>query len=89
MLYLGLAMISSALFCDAIIGNVQEKEMKTHHASNAEIVLYSYSIGVIYIFLYLIISGDFLPASKICLDVSMSETFPFCYENIQWVLSLS
>lgn len=63
-------MISAALLFDAIIGNVQEKEMKIHGASNAEIVLYSYSIGIVYIVIYLIISGDFIPAFEVCLEVS-------------------
>ena len=63
-------MISSALLFDAIIGNVQEKEMKKHQASNAEIVLYSYFIGIFYILFYLLASGDFVPAFQICQDVS-------------------
>lgn len=62
-------MISSALFCDAVIGNVQEKAMKHYKASNAEIVLYSYAIGVVYIFMYLVIGGDLIPAAEICSQV--------------------
>ena len=34
----GYVMISLALVADAIIGNVQEKAMKTHNASNEEVV---------------------------------------------------
>lgn len=62
-------MISSALFCDAVIGNVQEKAMKQYKASNAEIVLYSYAIGIVYIFVYLVVGGDLLPAARICSQV--------------------
>jgi len=65
----GLMMISTALLFDAVIGNVQEKEMKKHKASNAEVVLYSYSIGTIYILIYLLISGDFVPAFNVCAKV--------------------
>jgi adenosine 3'-phospho 5'-phosphosulfate transporter B3 len=65
---IGLAMISAALLFDALIGNVQEKEMKKHNASNAEIVFYSYFIGIFYILFYLIASGDFVPAFRVCLE---------------------
>ncbi|XP_023015703.1 adenosine 3'-phospho 5'-phosphosulfate transporter 2 isoform X1 [Leptinotarsa decemlineata] len=55
----GVIMISVALLCDAIIGNVQEKSMKSYGAANAEVVLYSYSLGFVYIFCVMVISGDF------------------------------
>jgi len=91
---IGLIMISSALFCDAVIGNVQEKAMKTHHASNAEIVLYSYSIGIFYILVYLLASGDFVPAFNVCLKHKM-ETYGYGfifsltgYIGVQIVLQL-
>lgn len=47
----GVILISGALCADAAIGNVQEKQMKLHKSSNIEVVLYSYSIGFIYILL--------------------------------------
>lgn len=47
-----------ALLCDAVIGNVQEKSMKTYGATNAEVVLYSYSIGFLYIFIVMLLTGD-------------------------------
>uniref|UniRef100_A0A1I8F0E1 Adenosine 3'-phospho 5'-phosphosulfate transporter 2 n=1 Tax=Wuchereria bancrofti TaxID=6293 RepID=A0A1I8F0E1_WUCBA len=56
----GYTMISIALFFDAIIGNIQEKSLHTYRASNNEMILYSYSIGFIYIMLGLIIYGNFL-----------------------------
>lgn len=65
----GIAMISSALLCDAIIGNVQERSMKRFNASNAEIVLYSYSIGFIYIMSVMLITGDFLEGLRFFLTV--------------------
>ena len=33
------------LMGDAVVGNVQEKTMKQHKASNAEVVFFSYSLG--------------------------------------------
>nr|AEE61957.1 unknown [Dendroctonus ponderosae] len=52
-------MISLALLCDAIIGNVQEKNMKSYGAPNAEVVLYSYAMGFVYIFVVMLLTGDF------------------------------
>lgn len=57
-------MISIALLCDAIIGNVQEKNMKVHNATNTEIVLFSYAIGFVYIFLYQLVTGEFMDGIK-------------------------
>lgn len=54
----GITMISLALLCDAVIGNIQEKSMKTYGASNAEVVLYSYSLGFLYIFIVMLLTGD-------------------------------
>ncbi|KAI6205311.1 hypothetical protein M3Y94_00777800 [Aphelenchoides besseyi] len=58
----GYVMISLALVADAIIGNVQEKTMKQHKASNCEVVTYSYSIGFVYILLGTMLSGEFFEA---------------------------
>ncbi|KAI6191766.1 UAA transporter domain containing protein [Aphelenchoides bicaudatus] len=58
----GYIMVCLALVADAIIGNVQEKEMKKHNASNSEVVFYSYSIGSIYILVGILASGEIFPA---------------------------
>ncbi|XP_044269597.1 adenosine 3'-phospho 5'-phosphosulfate transporter 2 [Tribolium madens] len=55
----GIFMISMALLCDAIIGNVQEKSMKNYGAPNSEVVLFSYSIGFLYLFIVMVATGDF------------------------------
>ncbi|XP_066249853.1 adenosine 3'-phospho 5'-phosphosulfate transporter 2 [Euwallacea similis] len=55
----GITMISLALLCDAIIGNVQEKNMKAYEALNAEVVLYSYALGFVYLFIVMLFTGDF------------------------------
>ena len=66
----GVFMISCALLCDAAIGNVQEKAMKSFKASNAEVVLYSYSIGFVYLFVILLLGGNLIPSVSQCSKVS-------------------
>ena len=65
----GIIMISMALLADAVIGNVQEKAMKTFGASNSEMVLYSYSIGLIFLGTALILSGQIFTAVRIGYEV--------------------
>ncbi|KAG5197346.1 hypothetical protein JEQ12_010800 [Ovis aries] len=62
----GVVLISLALCADAVIGNVQEKVMKLHNASNSEMVLYSYSIGFVYILLGLTCTSGLGPAVTFC-----------------------
>ncbi|XP_008829854.1 adenosine 3'-phospho 5'-phosphosulfate transporter 2 isoform X2 [Nannospalax galili] len=62
----GVMLISLALCADAVIGNVQEKAMKLHNASNSEMVLYSYSIGFVYILLGLMCTSGLGPAAAFC-----------------------
>ncbi|XP_076868759.1 adenosine 3'-phospho 5'-phosphosulfate transporter 2 [Brachyhypopomus gauderio] len=62
----GVILISLALCADAAIGNVQEKAMKLHNGSNSEMVLYSYSIGFVYILLGLLSMGGLAPAVAFC-----------------------
>ncbi|KAI2649177.1 Adenosine 3'-phospho 5'-phosphosulfate transporter 2 [Labeo rohita] len=59
-------LISLALCADAAIGNVQEKAMKLHNGTNSEMVLYSYSIGFVYILLGLLSVGGLGPAVSFC-----------------------
>lgn len=91
---LGVFMISSALLCDAAIGNVQEKAMKSSKASNAEVVLYSYLIGFVYLFTILLFSGNLVSSVKTCSQFP-TFTYGFCmlfaltgYMGIQVVLIL-
>ncbi|XP_022244659.1 adenosine 3'-phospho 5'-phosphosulfate transporter 2-like isoform X2 [Limulus polyphemus] len=72
----GVLLISSALVTDAIIGNVQEKSMKVHAASNMEVVFYSYTIGLAYIFIILIVLGQLGPAFLFCAQHPM-ETYGY------------
>lgn len=62
-------MISCALVCDAVIGNVQEKSMKAHGASNTEVVLYSYAIGFVYLLVALVLTGNLWPGFAFCTEV--------------------
>lgn len=67
---IGVAMISGALLCDALIGNIQEKTMRQHKATNTEIVLYSYSIGFVYLFVILVLTGDVFKGASFCSQVN-------------------
>ncbi|XP_065608341.1 adenosine 3'-phospho 5'-phosphosulfate transporter 2 isoform X1 [Cyrtonyx montezumae] len=62
----GVILISLALCADAVIGNVQEKAMKLHNGSNSEMVLYSYSIGFLYILFGLTCTSGLSPAVAFC-----------------------
>jgi len=87
-------MISLALLCDAIIGNVQEKNMKHYGAANAEVVLFSYALGFFYIFSVMLLTGDFVAGVKFFGQnpyISYGYTFIFSvtgYLGIQVVLTL-
>ncbi|OXU29825.1 hypothetical protein TSAR_010940 [Trichomalopsis sarcophagae] len=91
---IGVAMISCALLCDALIGNIQEKTMKQHKATNTEVVLYSYSIGFVYLFAILAFTGDMSRGASFCSKHPL-ETYGYAllfslsgYLGIQIVLSL-
>ncbi|KAK2173450.1 hypothetical protein NP493_873g01021 [Ridgeia piscesae] len=72
----GVTLISLALCADAVIGNVQEKTMKQYASSNSEMVVYSYSIGFVYILLGQIVTGQLVPAFQFCLQYPM-ETYGY------------
>lgn len=74
---IGVVLIVGALCADAAIGNVQEKQMKLHKASNIEVVLYSYSIG----FLYILIGEIFFD--------NLSGAFVFWSQVINYFLNKS
>ena len=62
----GVMLVSLALGADAVIGNVQEKWMKVFGSSSAEMVLYSYSIGSIYLLMGLIYKGIWVFFTSCC-----------------------
>lgn len=65
----GVFMISCALLCDAVIGNVQEKYMRIYAASNTEVVLYSYGLGFLYLAVVMTISGGLFDGINFCSQV--------------------
>lgn len=90
----GVIIISLALLCDAIIGNVQEKNMKLYNASTTEVVLYSYSIGFVYIFIIMLLTGDLFAGIRFCSQYPI-QTYGYAlifsltgYLGIQIVLTL-
>jgi len=62
----GILMISISLISDAAIGNLQEKTIKQHNVSNSEIVLYSYSVGFVYLFFLVAVFTDIASAIHFC-----------------------
>lgn len=63
----GVIMVSLALMADAIIGNVQEQAMKEYNSSNTEMVLYSYSIGFMYVLIWeIFINQHLIEAMNFC-----------------------
>ncbi|XP_012259944.2 adenosine 3'-phospho 5'-phosphosulfate transporter 2 [Athalia rosae] len=91
---IGVMMISCALLCDAVIGNLQEKAMKQHKATNTEVVLFSYSIGFLYLFFILLVTRDLQKGAAFCAEHPM-ETYGYGllfsasgYLGIQIVLTL-
>lgn len=71
-------MISTALLFDAVIGNVQEKAMREYNAPNNEVVLYSYGIGFVYLFVAMLLSGNILSGLRFCATVSMIQFLRVC-----------
>ncbi|KAL1128920.1 hypothetical protein AAG570_013454 [Ranatra chinensis] len=89
----GVVMISFALLCDAVIGNVQEKYMKAHGATNREVVLYSYAIGFLYLFVIMFVTGDLWDGIAYCIKMPQAYGYALLfslsgYLGIQVVLTL-
>ncbi|XP_045618851.2 adenosine 3'-phospho 5'-phosphosulfate transporter 2 [Procambarus clarkii] len=67
----GVVLVSLALVCDAIIGNVQEGAIKKYNEDATHVVLYSYSIGFFLIFIGLLLIDQLVPA------ISFASQFPW------------
>lgn len=79
----GVFVISLALLCDAAIGNVQEKAMKSYNATNTEVVFYSYSIGFFYLLVIMIVSGKLFSGFTFCMQVSIKYRHKnFSFRNL-------
>jgi solute carrier family 35 (adenosine 3'-phospho 5'-phosphosulfate transporter), member B3 len=66
----GVVLISGGLLADAIIGNFQEKQMKLYKADNSEVILYSHSFGVVYIFIGLLLFDNFNSSLSLWIQVN-------------------
>lgn len=77
----GVAMISGALLCDAAIGNVQEKAMRDHRAPSSEVVLFSYGLGFVYLFVIMMITGNFFNGFAFCLEVNIKLFWNYTIHN--------
>lgn len=65
----GVVLISMALMCDAIIGNVQEGAMKRHGEGATQVVLYSYGLGFVLILVGLVATGQLFPGFSFAAQV--------------------
>lgn len=79
----GVVLVSLALLCDAVIGNVQEGAIKKYNEGATHVVLYSYSLGFIIILLGLIMSNQLFSAA------SFATQFPWEVYGRGAVLSLA
>eukprot|EP00051_Salpingoeca_urceolata_P016061 m.211850 g.211850 ORF g.211850 m.211850 type:complete len:324 (-) comp18579_c0_seq5:63-1034(-) len=91
----GVLLISCALVADAMIGNVQEKNMKQHNVTNTEMVHYSYGIGVVIIFAICLANGQLYGGTQHCQQLPLTQTaVPMVlfsvsgYLGVSFVLSL-
>lgn len=82
-------MISTALLFDAIIGNVQEKAMREHKASNVEVVQYSYGIGFVYLLVVLTLTGNLMSGLRFCATVSYEISHFWCPDKNEIFFSFS
>lgn len=62
--WIGIAYIIGALTCDAFIGNLQEAAMKNHKCKPSDVLLYSKGIGAVFLFVVVLIKGEFNSSSK-------------------------
>eukprot|EP00054_Salpingoeca_dolichothecata_P010431 m.58287 g.58287 ORF g.58287 m.58287 type:complete len:319 (-) comp18990_c0_seq1:154-1110(-) len=91
--WIGVAFLCTALAADAAIGNYQEKAMKQHHGSNAEMVFFSYGIGFCYIFAFCLLTGELFTAIQFVYERPRNLAYIFAFATtgflgISFVLSL-
>ena len=75
----GVMLVSLALLCDAVIGNVQEGAMKKYSEGATLVVLYSYSIGFIIILIGLIMTNQLVSAASFATEVMCNSCG--CHRN--------
>lgn len=79
----GVVLVSLALLCDAVIGNVQEGAIKKYNEGATNVVLYSYSIGFFIILIGLIMTNQLLSAASFAAQVKSN----FC--DCHWSLNFT
>lgn len=66
--WIGIVYMIGALSCDAFMGNLQEAAMKTHKCKPSDMLLYSKGIGAVFLFVMVIVKGEFQSAAKFWWD---------------------
>jgi hypothetical protein len=64
-------MMVSSLGADAVIGNFQEKAMKTHGASSAEVMCLSFAVAAAFVGVYLLATGHLFESMTVVFTVSV------------------
>lgn len=72
-------LVSLALLCDAVIGNVQEGAIKKYSEGATHVVLYSYSLGFVIILFALTVSNQLIPAASFATQVNLKFHFFIIY----------
>ena len=63
-------MMVTALGADAVIGNFQEKAMKGHGASSAEVMFSSFAVAAVFVAVYLLLAGYLFESIVVIITVS-------------------
>lgn len=82
---MGVAMILGALLCDAMIGNVQEKAMRDYNGNSAEVVLYSYGFGFMYLLVILAMTGHLLDGLLFSFEVFVNLLLIIIMINLKFI----
>lgn len=81
----GIVFITLSIISDAFIGNVQEFAMRTYKINSVEIIYYSYSLGALAIFTYLVLINQFLAPFIFCWEQPTIYWALLCYSILGYV----
>eukprot|EP00761_Pharyngomonas_kirbyi_P012271 gb/GECH01012298.1/.p1 GENE.gb/GECH01012298.1/~~gb/GECH01012298.1/.p1 ORF type:complete len:328 (+),score=43.76 gb/GECH01012298.1/:1-984(+) len=81
----GVLCLLGALTADAFVGNLQEKVLKEANASPLELIFFAHSVGVIYLTVVCIISGEAYPAVKFCFENPSALGLLVLYSSLGFV----
>lgn len=71
----GMVLISLALCADAVIGNIQERVMRKNDVTAVEMVHKSYKIGIGFLLVVCIATGELFNAFAFCAEHSVTKTY--------------